>query len=268
MDAKRTKAEMKHQWSHGLGRHHAVEVEFLPNDSTDMRNLGVSICTKHHAHHGGLFIYVYLWHRKIEVSFFTGRHWCDIHHCYFDESIHPYHNPDALEDYAEVSDFMQDFLSESRIKQMALNTLLKSWNISYAVIGGMAVIHHGYIRTTDDIDILVDQQDKDKMKSIPTEKLMVLFSEAISDDGVHGLVFPPPSDISEVEDGLPFINLNKLLEFKISSGIYGKRMQDFGDVQKLIKANQLPGDYGDDFRDDLRAKYLEIWNWSQDEREM
>ena len=38
-----------------------------------------------------------------------------------------------------------------------LRTLLARAEVSYALVGGVAVIHHGYVRTTRDIDLLLDR---------------------------------------------------------------------------------------------------------------
>jgi hypothetical protein len=88
----------------------------------------------------------------------------------------------------------------------------------------------------------------------------------ISGDGINGLEFSEPKKISETVNGLPILSLEKLIEYKISSGIYGDRLKDLGDVQELIKANKLPLDFGDNFRKDLREKYSEIW-YAEQKRE-
>ena len=185
-----------------------------------------------------------------------------------------------LDDF--LSDFMKNYLTESRGAVSSLDSILKSHNISYAIIGGMALLKYKYSRTTDDIDILVDRSDKQKMDSIPigfmrkmTEKwfmlhepkfkVEVIYSGEISGDGINGLVFPSPSEINEIKDGISYISLDKLIEFKLSSGIYGKRFKDFGDVQELIKLNKLPKEYGDKFRKDLKEKYIEIWEAEEKE---
>src|SRR4051812_47675678 len=40
----------------------------------------------------------------------------------------------------------------------AIASRLKDLNIPYAVVGGMSLVAHGYDRTTEDVDILIDQQ--------------------------------------------------------------------------------------------------------------
>ncbi len=60
---------------------------------------------------------------------------------------------------------------------------------------------------------------------------------------------------------MPIIPLSKLIEYKLICGLYDyDRLCDFGDVQKLIKLNNLTKNFSILFRDDIKEKYLEIWN--------
>ena len=44
------------------------------------------------------------------------------------------------------------------------------------------------------------------------------------------------------------------------AGLYGKvRLKDFGDIQQLIHINKLPLNFADEFRDDIKNKYIELW---------
>jgi hypothetical protein len=175
-----------------------------------------------------------------------------------------------------VSSGMIDYLTESVAALNKIGELFDKYGISYAFIGAVAVIEHGYVRMTEDIDILVAKEDKEKLQEIPigfmrrltdksfrlydpTAKVEIIYSGEISGDGVHGIKFPHPNDISVDKNGLKFISLPKLIEFKLSSGIYSKRYRDFGDVQGLILNNDLTAGFGDSFRDDLMQKYRELW---------
>ncbi len=174
---------------------------------------------------------------------------------------------------------MVDFLTESMDAMSALDRLFREHGISYVFIGGQAVIRYGYQRTTHDFDVLVSVGDKDKLANIgigflrklsdktfrlhePLANVEVIYSGEISGDGVHGLVFPEPKTIKAVSGGLPFISLPKLVEFKLSSGLWAKpvRLQDFADVQKLIQFNKLPRTYMNKARQDIKDKYIEIWD--------
>ncbi len=50
------------------------------------------------------------------------------------------------------------------------------------------------------------------------------------------------------------------------SGIWGKRLQDLGDVQELIKANRLTKRFASKLPKELRAKYLELLDQARHER--
>ena len=80
--------------------------------------------------------------------------------------------------------------------------------------------------------------------------------------GINGLKYLEPNKITDTVQGIPFIKLNKLIEYKLSSGMYNKsgRLKDFAHIQELIKTNNLPKNFADKFRDDLKEKYIEIWD--------
>jgi hypothetical protein len=189
---------------------------------------------------------------------------------------------EALINSASIeSDHMKSYLIESSAAVNKLAEIFDQYNIAYAIIGGVAVIEYKHVRMTEDIDVLVASEDKSKLNDIPIgvvrkisdkrfslhnprAKVEIIYSGEISGDGVKGLEFPDPQEISVTRHDVNFINLPKLIEFKLSSGIYGKRHKDFGDVQELIRVNKLPKNYGDSFREDLKKKYLELWNDTED----
>lgn len=59
----------------------------------------------------------------------------------------------------------------------SLKNLLAQEGIEYALIGGLAVGGHGYERFTNDIDILVHEDCKEKLKKLLLAKGYTLFSE-------------------------------------------------------------------------------------------
>jgi hypothetical protein len=184
---------------------------------------------------------------------------------------------DLLTSSGIESDHMTQYLSESVAAVSALAKILDKYGIEYTIIGALAVIAYNHVRMTEDMDVLIDKTDKKKLDDIPIgflrkvsdkrfrlhdprAKIDVIYSGEISGDGVHGIEFPSPREVSAVIHGINFIILPKLIEFKLSSGIYGDRLKDLADVQELIRANKLPEEYGDSFREDLKAKYREIWD--------
>jgi hypothetical protein len=161
-----------------------------------------------------------------------------------------------------------------------ITDLFKKKDIDFCVIGGIAVTSYGYERTTTDIDLLVDAKDKEKFESLvgtylsyrsplvtkklfwndPKAKVDIIYSgEPLGGGGVKG-EFPTPSTVDIIKDGIPTITLENLIRFKLTAGLYGDdRLQDFADVQRLVKINRLPKNLADNFPAAEKAKYLELW---------
>jgi len=178
------------------------------------------------------------------------------------------------------SQFMESSITDlwSSIKSIAF--LLDHHNIKFTIIGGAARNQYGYSKMTEDIDILIAKEDKEKVLNLPIgsirdlsnkrgkvfslhnpkTKVEVIYSGEISGDGINGLKYDDPDKISTTVKGVPFMTLKKLIEYKLSSGIYGKRLKDFADIIGLIKENNLKQDYANNFRKDLKKKYIELWN--------
>jgi len=123
------------------------------------------------------------------------------------------------------------------------------------VVGGIAVIRHGYERTTTDRDVFVDHRSVNaladsRMDDADWERLEIRqYAFAYKPTGVsvdflvaHDLVtlgrpyyFP---DIEAIEttapvEGIPVIGLNDLVWFKLLAG----RMRDLADIMELCKLN-------------------------------
>jgi hypothetical protein len=73
------------------------------------------------------------------------------------------------------------------------------------------------------------------------------------------------SDAFVEEDGIRVPKLEKLIEFKLVSGIWGHRPDDFGDVFNLIRANRLDESIADLVIPEVRPKYLELLGESRRE---
>jgi len=81
-----------------------------------------------------------------------------------------------------------------------------------------------------------------------------------------GIAYRDLDEISHEVDGQPFITLQNLIEYKLSSGMYGhNRYKDFDDIIELIKINKLTKGYANKFRKDLRNRYAELWISVQEE---
>jgi len=176
------------------------------------------------------------------------------------------------------------FEKESKV-QKAMYKIAKRLNdlhIDYAVVGGMALFHHGFRRFTEDVDILVNKQDvriiHDKLEGAgyrppyansknlrDTEfgvRIEFLIAGEFPGDGKPKPVsFPSPADVSEIGEGVSYINLKSVVELKLASGMTNiSRISDIGDVAKLIRIAKVPRTLADELDPYVRDKYLELWD--------
>ena len=176
--------------------------------------------------------------------------------------------------YIVESAFMESFIRDTEEAKNAIRKLLTDNNISFVFIGAAARNEYASTRTTEDIDLLIRKEDKEKLKRLPIglirnvsnyrvfslhnpkTKVEVIFSgeKAGSNKGVEY------EDPSKLDNGNNTLTLESLVMYKLSSGKYGNRYKDFGDIQDLIIQNKLPIDYADSFREDLKEVYRQIWS--------
>lgn len=179
-----------------------------------------------------------------------------------------------------TSVFMESFLSNFWNAAKNLTSILNKEKIRFTFIGGFTRNYYTKVaRTTEDLDILVDSRDKEKMENLPigyirdltgrqrsfllhTPKTNVDVLYSGESTGGKGLLFELPTNVSKTVDDLPLMTLENLIKYKLSSGIYSKRLHDFADVQVLIKDNNLKRSLAKEnsFRGDLIKKYEEIWD--------
>lgn len=177
--------------------------------------------------------------------------------------------------------YMESYIKDLKKSLRIITDLFNKYKINFTFIGGAARNQYGYAKITEDVDILVSQHDKDKVKNLPIgfirdisdgrgkrfklhnpETLIdIIYSGEISGDGINGLEFKDPKKLSHQINNEPFITLQNLIMYKLSSGITGKhRFKDFDDIVELIKRNKLKRDFADQFREDLKNKYIELWD--------
>lgn len=166
----------------------------------------------------------------------------------------------------------------------ALRKIVKHLNdlqIPYSIVGGMALFHHGVRRFTEDVDILVTKQDLKRIhdelagrgylpphrhsKHLRDTELGVriefLTTGDYPGDGKEKPVaFPAPETASSLSDGIAYINLAKLIELKLASGMTNAgRLRDLADVLELIKLLNLPAEFSQQLDPYVRGKYAELW---------
>jgi hypothetical protein len=154
--------------------------------------------------------------------------------------------------------------------------------IPYAVIGGMALAAHGYVRMTLDVDILLTPEGLARFReklvgrgydedfpgaaksfrdSETNVKVEIITAGEFPGDGLPKPVcFPEPEGQTIEEDDVLAINLDKLIELKLASGLSAThRMRDLADVQDLIIALNLPLELKDELDKSVRPEYQRIW---------
>jgi hypothetical protein len=154
--------------------------------------------------------------------------------------------------------------------------------VPYAVAGGMALVAHGYDRTTVDVDVLVTREGLDSIqRSLVGLGYRPAFEGSRKQirDAEHGVrveflvtgefpgdgrpkpvAFPDPEACSVEIGGVRYLRLATLVELKLASGISDPgRLKDLADVQELIRARDMPLEFRDQLDASVRDKYAELW---------
>jgi hypothetical protein len=165
---------------------------------------------------------------------------------------------------------------------------LDELRIPYAVCGGMALVAHGYDRTTVDVDLLVTPEglktlhqkleglgyvvpfeDSKNLRDTETGvRIEFLVSGGFPGDGKpKPVAFPDPASASVRIQEMAFLRLEALVELKLASGMTNiLRAKDIGDVIALIQQLHLDAELADRLNPYVREKYLELWRAVQDEQ--
>ncbi len=182
-----------------------------------------------------------------------------------------------------LSEGSRHFEKDSAVQQ-SLNRIaqrLTELEIPYAVVGAMAMFHHGYRRFTEDVDILVTRDGLKKLHKkleglgyVPPfagsknlrdaesgVRIEFIVSGQFPGDGKpKPVAFPNPEDVSIEHDGIRFSNLEALVELKLASGLSSpQRARDVTDVQEIIKVLELPQGFSDRLNPYVQPKFRELW---------
>jgi hypothetical protein len=161
--------------------------------------------------------------------------------------------------------FMRDDPVHRALREIAQR--LEGLGIPYAVVGGMALVAHGYDRTTVDVGVLVTPDglvaahkslvglgylpafpDSRHLRDTRTGvRIEFLVSGRYPGDGKPKPVsFPSPDVVWTEIDGVRYARLPTLIELKLASGMTNPgRLRDLADVQELMRVLHLPADYAD-----------------------
>ena len=184
------------------------------------------------------------------------------------------------------------FMQQGKVYQTLenLKDRLTRAGIDYAVIGGMALTIHGYVRATQDVDLLMTAEGLEAFRSSLVGRGFVpaftgatkMFKDAATGVSVEiitsgefpgdgkpkSVSFPDPALAAVELDGIRVVRLTTLVELKMSSGLTAPdRLKDLADVQELIRTLGLPESLAQEIDESVRPEYLKLWKSVQPRRE-
>lgn len=157
--------------------------------------------------------------------------------------------------------------------------LLNKAEIPYGVCGGIAVCLHGYQRNTVDVDLIIQPENADQVKSLleangfrwdqdtnefrTDEGFVVHFltAGARAGRGAEVRIAPPEGDLNIEEiEGFSVVRLSRLIEMKIASGMCNLRRthKDFADVVELIAIRRLDASFVCFLHKSVRPTFREL----------
>ena len=180
--------------------------------------------------------------------------------------------------------FRGEGLMNQTLKQLAAD--LDSRGIDYAVIGAIPLNQHGYQRFTSDINILLtpaglerfraelvgrgyrpaSEGARKKFRAMGENVLLeiIVTGEYPGDGKPKAIRFPDPALVSVTINGVKTLNLEKLVELKLASGLSAThRLRDLADVQDLIRILGLDADFAQKIDGSVRAAYRDLWDGVQ-----
>lgn len=174
--------------------------------------------------------------------------------------------------------FMRDDPVHRSLRSIAQR--LDALGIPYAVGGGMALVAHGYDRTTVDVDVLLTpagleaaHRALDGLGYVPPfagstalrdtdtgVRIEFLIAGRYPGDGKpKPVAFPDPAAVGVEIDGVRYVSLPTLIELKLASGMTNPgRLRDLADVQELVRVLSLPADFAARLDPFVRGKFEEL----------
>lgn len=189
----------------------------------------------------------------------------------------------------EILQIIDDFFMKKDDVHQTLDRVvarLEDAGIPHAVIGGLAVGLHDFVRVTGDVNILttpagldaVHQQLigrgylprfqgarkklKDTTTGIPVD--FITSGEYPGDGKPKPVQFPDPLANSVDIGGTRVLKLEKIIELKLASGLTNpERLRDLADVQDLIAHLDLPLHFADKLDPSVRDTFTQYWHFHQ-----
>ncbi len=154
----------------------------------------------------------------------------------------------ALERLRRFAQAMTPTASSVDLALPATRSLFEEVGGAFKLVGGIAVVHHGYLRTTQDIDVLVESRALARVAAlapahgfvVETRTRLRHIASGVAVDllvaGEHvprpgSAPFPEPGLVAGSPDDDRVVALGPLLELKLRA----HRYQDLADVVALLK---------------------------------
>jgi len=167
-----------------------------------------------------------------------------------------------------------------------LTRRLDGEKIPYALVGGLALAAHGFVRMTQDVDLVMTREGLEAFKEKflgrgyglafsgsqktfrDTEtqvRIEILITGDFPGDGKpKPIAFPDPSLVFTERGGIRVIPIESLVELKLASGISAPhRLRDLADVQDLILTLKLPIEFADALDASVRETFRQLWRSAQ-----
>lgn len=167
-----------------------------------------------------------------------------------------------------------------------LTRRLDEEKIPYALVGGLALAAHGFVRMTQDVDILMTRDGLESFsqkflgrgyvlafsgaqktfRDTETQvRIEILVTGDFPGDGKpKPVAFPDPSVVFTERGGMRVIAMEKLIELKLASGMSAPhRLRDLADVQDLIATLKLPIEFAETLDASVRETFRQLWHSAQ-----
>ena len=167
-----------------------------------------------------------------------------------------------------------------------LTSHLEEGKIPYALVGGLALAAHGFVRMTQDVDLLMTREGLETFKQRflgrgyvlafsgaqktfrDTEtqvRIEILITGDYPGDGKpKPIAFPDPSIVFTERGGMRVIPMETLIELKLASGMSAPhRLRDLADVQDLIATLKLPLKTAETLDASVRETFRQLWHNAQ-----
>lgn len=180
--------------------------------------------------------------------------------------------------------FKQEGVLYQTLQELARR--LDEAGIPYALIGGLALAQHGFVRMTEDVDILLTGEGLAAFKerflgrgyvlaftgaqktfraANTGVRIEVITTGEYPGDGLPKPVsFPDPATVFVERGSYRVVSLEKLIELKLASGMTAPhRRRDLADAQDLIRVLGLKAEFGERLDASVRSLYAQLWQEAQ-----